>query len=104
MTSDGEFPDTDLDVEGEDAPWVDDLPDEDLDGPQDVLIAAARAAAIAEFGEIDELDADADADEDLLPVVAVVGRPNVGKSTLVNRILGRREAVVFKAPTLPADT
>ena len=33
-----------------------------------------------------------------LPVLAVVGRPNVGKSTLVNRILGRREAVVEDVP------
>mgnify|MGYP006200672245 CR=1 FL=1 len=44
MTSDGEFPDSDLDVEGEDAPWVDDLPDDDVDSAQDVLVAAARAA------------------------------------------------------------
>lgn len=38
-----------------------------------------------------------------LPVLAVVGRPNVGKSTLVNRILGRREAVVQDIPGVTRD-
>ena len=56
--------------------------------------------AVLEAGEADELPG---GERPGLPVLAVVGRPNVGKSTLVNRILGRREAVVQDTPGVTRD-
>jgi len=61
-----------------------------------------------EDDDLDVIDSQDDGETQLvygkaLPVLAVVGRPNVGKSALVNRILGRREAVVQDTPGVTRD-
>src|SRR6516165_5618068 len=77
--------------------------DDELDAPFD------PSEFVDEFGNAEPLpdgfeDGGAEAGEAAaLPVLAVVGRPNVGKSTLVNRILGRREAVVQDVPGVTRD-
>jgi len=76
------------------------------DGLGDDDVAAALAAARAEFGDIDDELAELmrpGGEHSGLPVLAVVGRPNVGKSTLVNRMIGRREAVVEDVPGVTRD-
>lgn len=80
--------------------------------PAGADVARALRAGLADYDLSPEdlalLDAEDDGElpDDLvgpLPVLAVVGRPNVGKSTLVNRILGRREAVVQDVPGVTRD-
>ena len=81
-------------------------------GVHDASVERALRAGLTEFelSAEDEallsgegLDAGGEAVHGPLPVVAVIGRPNVGKSSLVNRILRRREAVVEDVPGVTRD-
>ncbi|WP_368496623.1 ribosome biogenesis GTPase Der [Herbiconiux sp. A18JL235] len=105
----------DVDADGEEfEAEADDLASR-LDGVDDDLAeqrAAALRAGLDDY-ELDEGDLDLlELSDDYpdgqfflpaLPVLAIVGRPNVGKSALVNRILGRREAVVEDTPGVTRD-
>lgn len=70
---------------------------------EDVILPSVQEKINARI-ELQQLEDDEQRDPDLGPKLAIIGRPNVGKSTLVNRMLGEERVVVYDLPGTTRDS
>ena len=104
---DDDYPELAPDAAGEVAARLADL-DDDLAAKRSDALRAGLADYDLDDDDLELLEGATVGEDGIitmpaLPVLAIVGRPNVGKSALVNRILGRREAVVEDTPGVTRD-